>query len=146
MSPPLPGTREMSDLSPQSGPKRKLIRSLSPDRLRLICALARYALRRAWRLPHAQRAYGRTAQRSVGLLAAAPHDAYLTGVRRIGRSDVLWPKPSGPVSACRRNCRQDSARDEAGRHPSRAAEFDLIINLTTAKALGLKVPLTLQVA
>src|SRR5262249_6631572 len=52
---------------------------------------------------------------------AAPHDACLTGVRRIGRSDVLWPKPSGPVSARRRNCRQDSARDEAGRHPGRAA-------------------------
>src|SRR5262249_62231920 len=39
----------------------------------------------------------------------------------VGRPDVLWPKPSGPASARRRNCRQDSARDEAGRHPGRAA-------------------------
>jgi putative ABC transport system substrate-binding protein len=39
-----------------------------------------------------------------------------------GRSDVLWAKLPGPFPARRRVCRQDSARDEAGRHPGRAAD------------------------
>ena len=45
-----------------------------------------------------------------------------SGVRRSGRSDVLWTKLPGPVPARRRLCRQDFARGEAGRHPGRAAD------------------------
>src|SRR5262249_3285928 len=38
------------------------------------------------------------------------------------RSNVLWTKLFGPVPACRRLCRQDSARGKAGRPPGRAAD------------------------
>jgi hypothetical protein len=46
----------------------------------------------------------------------------LSGVRRSGRSAVLWSKRPGPLSACRRLCRQDSARREAEQHPGRATD------------------------
>src|SRR5262249_49391283 len=49
-------------------------------------------------------------------------DAHLSRVRRGGRSDVLWSKSLRPIPACRRSCRQDSARGEAGRHPGRTAD------------------------
>ena len=45
-----------------------------------------------------------------------------SGGRRSGRSDVLWTKPSGPVAARRRLCRQNFAWSEARRHSGRAAE------------------------
>jgi putative tryptophan/tyrosine transport system substrate-binding protein len=47
---------------------------------------------------------------------------HFPGGRRSRWSDVLWSKHPGPVSARGRLCRQDSARDEAGRHPDRAAD------------------------
>src|SRR5262249_50960617 len=43
-------------------------------------------------------------------------------IRRSGRPDVLWTKRTRPVPSRRRHCRQDSARGEAGRHPSGAAD------------------------
>ena len=59
---------------------------------------------------------------TLGARRATADDVRLSGVRRSGRSDVLWTKLPGPVPARRRICRQDSARGEAGRHPGRAAD------------------------
>ena len=59
---------------------------------------------------------------TLALGARLPTMLRHSGVRRSGRSDVLWTKLPGPVPARRRLCRQDSARGEAGRHPGRAAD------------------------
>src|SRR5262249_12998642 len=54
-------------------------------------------------------------------VARLPTITGLRGVRRSGKSDVLWTERSGPVSARRRLCRQDFARRQAGRASGRAA-------------------------
>ena len=58
----------------------------------------------------------------LGARRATADDVRVSGVRRSGRSDVLWTELPGPVPARRRLCRQDSARGEAGRHAGRAAD------------------------
>jgi putative tryptophan/tyrosine transport system substrate-binding protein len=45
-----------------------------------------------------------------------------SGAGRGRGSDVLWREFLGPVSSHCRFCRQDSARDKAGRYPGRAAD------------------------
>jgi putative ABC transport system substrate-binding protein len=47
---------------------------------------------------------------------------FIAGVRRSGRTDVVWSELPGPLSAHRRTCRQDSAWGETGRNPSRTAD------------------------
>src|SRR5262249_46251314 len=53
---------------------------------------------------------------------AAAHDARVSGLRRSGKSDVLWSKLPRPVPARGRLRRQGSARSEARRSPGRAAD------------------------
>jgi putative tryptophan/tyrosine transport system substrate-binding protein len=56
------------------------------------------------------------------LRRATADDLPWSGVRRTGRSAILWRKLPGPVAARRRLYRQNSARGKAGRHPCRAAD------------------------
>src|SRR5262249_6713957 len=58
----------------------------------------------------------------VGARRATADDACHSGVRRSGRSDVIWTELPRPVAAHRRLGRQDFARREAGRHSRRAAD------------------------
>ena len=58
----------------------------------------------------------------LGARCETADDAWLSGVRRIGRSDVLWSKLPGLVPASRRLCGQDSTRRETERPPCRAAD------------------------
>jgi putative tryptophan/tyrosine transport system substrate-binding protein len=57
-----------------------------------------------------------------GARRAPCDDLQRSGVRRIGRSNVLRTKPTGSIPACRRHCRQDFARGEGRRYPGRTAD------------------------
>src|SRR5215468_10298871 len=58
----------------------------------------------------------------LGAGRAITNDARRSGVRRSGWPDVLWTKHRRRVSTRRRLCRQNSARGQAWRHSSRAAD------------------------
>ena len=78
----------------------------------------------------------------INSLALAARLPTMHGVQEFVEAGGLMsygPKLPGPVPARRRVCRQDFARHEAGRHPSRATDqVRAGINLKTAKALGLE--------
>ena len=76
----------------------------------------------------------------VGAVRPTADDIRLSGVCRSGRFDVLWTKLPRPVPALCQLCRQDSAWDQAGRHPGRTADQIRFRHqsLKTAKALGLE--------
>jgi nitroreductase len=59
---------------------------------------------------------------ALALAARLPTMSNVGEYARRGWSDVLWTEHPGPISAHRRNSRQDSARDEAGRYPGRATD------------------------
>jgi ABC-type uncharacterized transport system substrate-binding protein len=59
---------------------------------------------------------------TVALGRAIADDAWYAGLRRSGRSHGLWSKLSAPMASSSRLRRQNFARGEAGRPPSRAAD------------------------
>src|SRR5262249_54559170 len=79
----------------------------------------------------------------LGAGRATANDARISGVGRSGGSDVLWSKPPGPVPTRRRLRRQDSGAKPSELQVQQPTKFDLFVNLTTAKALGLDMPPTL---
>src|SRR5262249_51279888 len=58
----------------------------------------------------------------LGAGCATADGAWISALRRSGRSDVLWSKPPGHLPALRRLCRQDSTRGEARRPSGRATD------------------------
>ena len=80
----------------------------------------------------------------INTLALSARLPTMHGFREItsgGGPDVLWAGLPGPVPAHRRVCRQVLRGTKAADIPvEQPTKFDLVINLTTAKALGLDDP------
>ena len=75
-----------------------------------------------YRLCRAAGSHQQGSYQHVGARRAIADDVWPSGARGSGRSDVIWGALSRPVAARRRPRRQNSARSEARRHPSRAAD------------------------
>ncbi len=80
------------------------------------------AARRRFIRPATPRIRTEAAYQYICAGCAPADDVSAFGIRRSGRSDVLWCKLPGPEPARRRLCRQDPARRQAGRPPGRAAD------------------------
>ena len=77
----------------------------------------------------------------LGVGRATADHTRLSGIHCGGRADVLWTKLPGAVSPRRRVCLRGAKPSDLPVEQS--TKFDFIINLTTAKVLGLEVPPTL---
>ena len=116
------GNRRSTGSSPQAWPRRR--RAGNPAR-RGHRARVRDAQERCAGALCMSRSPGQRQPRAhqhLGARRAAADHAPFPRLSRSGRPHVLWSEQRGPVPPRRRLCRQDFARDEAGRPPGRAAD------------------------